>query len=446
MFYKKILIIAFSLGLGLCQSFFKSSFPNEIGFRTARSSAIGQTHFINSNTSVNALRNPAKLHYSDDKIKIDFNFFGLLDSERRSIELQDYFGDFLTESDYAFNQNLFNYLHLGISGKINSVGFAISHGPWSTFDYEYTEEVRGSASFDDGIIGIRDPIVGYHILEHHGQINSTSFGFGVSITKNLSLGLGLNHLSNGHLDYNLRVVQVGSSVENLAPITNSSGESTLNEDSFLSFSAILKKPNIEYFFGYEQDAELNKSSNLSISDNSGLPVYVIPGTVENDNFSSIDPGDASQFFEIENSYELRYLPNLYIPKPKKIKFGINHREGTKSNSRLFSLEIIDNRFESSYYKDFYKINLGIEYMKFENTIRMGISYKEPIVQALNPETLFSFGSSKKFGDLIFDFGVSYSYQKYKYHDLFPVQGDVRPDFDTIHDSQWSLVSTISYSL
>ena len=85
-------------------------------------------------------------------------------------------------------------------------------------------------------------------------------------------------------------------------------------------------------------------------------------------------------------------------------------------------------------------------MKFENTIRMGISYKEPIVQALNPETLFSFGSSKNFGDLIFDFGVSYSYQKYKYHDLFPVQGDVRPDFDTIHDSQWSLVSTISYSL
>ena len=75
MFYKKILIITLSLGLGLCQSFFKSSFPNEIGFRSARSFAIGQTHFINSNTSVNALRNPAKLHNSEYKIKIDFNIY-----------------------------------------------------------------------------------------------------------------------------------------------------------------------------------------------------------------------------------------------------------------------------------------------------------------------------------------------------------------------------------
>ena len=36
-------------------------------------------------------------------------------------------------------------------------------------------------------------------------------------------------------------------------------------------------------------------------------------------------------------------------------------------------------------------------------------------------------------------------QQYHYQDLFPTQGDSRPDYDNVHDSNWNVVSTISYN-
>ena len=80
MFYRLLYIIL--LNVLLSQSFFNKSIGNEIGFQSARSYAIGQTHFINSNTSVLALRNPARLGFLNiDKtkllslrLKLDYNF------------------------------------------------------------------------------------------------------------------------------------------------------------------------------------------------------------------------------------------------------------------------------------------------------------------------------------------------------------------------------------
>ena len=211
-----ILILFMSLLIG--QSFFSSSFGNETGFQSARSYGIGQTHFMNSNTSVLALRNPAKLGFLEKGIKVDFNLSGFMYTERRSIDLQDYFGDFLTEGDYALNNNFYNYSQFGVIMSDRFIGLAFSHGPWSSMDYRYEEEVRGSASYDDGIIGIRDPLVGYHILEHKGQIDLTSFALGLGINNSISVGFGLNRLSGGKHEYDMKVIQNGESSDNLAPI------------------------------------------------------------------------------------------------------------------------------------------------------------------------------------------------------------------------------------
>ena len=59
MFYKLLFIFILNVLLG--QSFFNKAIGNEIGFQSARSLAIGQTHFMNSNTSNVSLRNPARL-------------------------------------------------------------------------------------------------------------------------------------------------------------------------------------------------------------------------------------------------------------------------------------------------------------------------------------------------------------------------------------------------
>lgn len=443
-----ILILFMSLLIG--QSFFSSSFGNEIGFQSARSYGIGQTHFMNSNTSVLALRNPAKLGLLEKGIKADFNLSGFMYTERRSIDLQDYFGDFLTEGDYALNNNFYNYSQFGCIGNYKiffmNFGFAISHGPWSTMDYRYEEEVRGSASYDDGIIGIRDPLVGYHILEHKGQIDLTSFALGLGINESISVGLGFNFLNDGKHKYDMKVIQNGESSDNLAPIINTSGSSDFSGDIFPSISGVFKKSGFELSIGYEHSAEIKSSNTPSYSNLSGLPIYISPGTLSEDIFTPIDPSDAAAIYQVEDNFELRYLVGFNIEKPKKIKIGFNHQEGASANSRLFSLEIIKNQFNhSSFFQDFHNINLGIEYTKYNKVLRMGLSYKEPSLQVLSPVTTFCFGTSKDFNNITFDLGASYSYQKYKYHDLFPVPGDVRPDFDTVHESNWSIVSTISYT-
>tara|TARA_Y100000996_G_scaffold415574_1_gene411342 strand:- start:3065 stop:4498 length:1434 start_codon:yes stop_codon:yes gene_type:complete len=476
MFYKISAILILSLNLLIGQSYFNSIIGNEIGFQSARSFGLGQTHFMNTNNSALALRNPAKLAFIDEKMQLDFSLSGFSVAERRSLNLQDYFGDFLTEGDYVLNNNFDLYNQFGILGSIEILfikfGFALSHGPWSSLDYHYEEEIRGSASYDDGIIGIRDPIVGYHILEHSGQIDLTSFGFATGINNtfmdNISLGFGVNFLHDGKRTYNMRVIQIGESSENLSPTYNESIDSDYLGDSFFSISAILKKSSFELSLGYEHGAEITSDNNYFYSSSySGLPIYILPVIENNGNESIIDPSNAEDIYEIQNTFTLDHSNGFNIQKPKKIKIGFNHKEGSKSNSRLFTLEFIKNQFNESasiysiqdfeeidnvsiistdsYFQDFHNINLGIEFSKYNKVFRMGISYKEPSLQILSPVTTLSFGTSREFKKLVFDLGASYSYQKYKYHDLFPVQGDIRPDFDTVHESNWSLISTVSYT-
>ena len=187
------------------QSFFNKVIGDEIGFQSARSYAIGQTHFMNSSTSVLALRNPAQLGFFKEGIKLDLNIMGAMINERKAIDLKDYFGDFLVEGDYVSNNTFNNYNQFGFITNFQlffmNFGAAVSHGPWSSLNYRYEEEVRGSASFDDGIIGIRDPIEGYHILEHEGVINLTSFGLALSINEGVSIGASFNQFHDGSHDY-----------------------------------------------------------------------------------------------------------------------------------------------------------------------------------------------------------------------------------------------------
>ena len=227
MFYRLFYIVIFNLLLS--QSFFNNIAGNQIGFQSARSLAIGNTHFVNSNTSVVALRNPAKLGRLNIKnnkllsfgLKLDYNLLGSMYSERRSIDLKDFFGGFLTEGDYVLNNNFNSYHHFGVMANIKlislNLGFALSHGPWSRLDFCYQEEVRGLEPSSELV---RDPIRGYHILEHQGAIDLTSLGFGLGINKWVSIGGSINYIHDGTYKYFLDVTQVGNSSQHLASVSS----------------------------------------------------------------------------------------------------------------------------------------------------------------------------------------------------------------------------------
>ena len=456
MFYKLFYIVV--LNVLLSQSFFNNITGDQIGFQSARSLAIGNTHFINSNTSVVAFRNPARLgNLNIKKNKLMFNEFGLhidyssagsMYSERRSIDLKDFFGGFLTEGDYVSNNNFYNYHHFGFILDINlnllltnlNAGVGVSHGPWSTLDYRYQEEVRGMEPSSELV---RDPIRGYHIMEHGGTIDLTSLGFGFSISKLISVGASINYIHDGKYKYFLDVTQVGSSSQHLASVSSLDYEGEFKGDIFPSVSLILNPKNIEVSIGYEKSAIVKDSDNFSISSSTGLPFYIYPES--SDGQVQFDPSDDMSSF-INQDFTLKHIDYFYIEKPERMKLGMNYKIGANKYSRLVSFEIIKNIFSNSFFQDCYEFNLGIEHVKYDKIFRAGLSYKESSLKTsyLSPLTTFSFGTSKKINKLIFDIAASYSYQRYQYHDLFPVSGDSRPDFDSVHESNWTLISTLSY--
>ena len=203
--------------------------------------------------------------------------------------------------------------------------------------------------------------------------------------------------------------------------------------------------NIEISIGYEKNAEIKDGYNLSISNSTGLPFYIYPEVVNNGEQVELDPSDDISNFINEN-FTLNHINHFYIEKPERMKFGLNYKIGANKYSRLVSFEIIKNIFSNSFFQNYHEFNLGIEHVKYDKIFRAGLSYKESALQTsyLSPLTTFSFGTSKKINKLIFDIAASYSYQRYQYHDIFPVSGDSRPDFDSVHESNWTLISTLSY--
>ena len=98
--------------------------------------------------------------------------------------------------------------------------------------------------------------------------------------------------------------------------------------------------------------------------------------------------------------------------------------------------------------DFYKWKFGFEYITQLGTpVRGGIVYtSEPNVSFFPSTTMFTFGSGKTIGNLNIDFSGTYELFTFQHPDLFPVEGDARPNYyDTVRDSQLSLLLALSYS-
>ena len=174
MFFK-ILYILFLLNISFSQSFFNRIQPDEIYLGDARSMSIGNILSTSSNSGL-LISHPEQMPFTNKRINFDFDIEIQSISERRSNQFKDYFDSFIEESDYVFNQNNdFKYsfsLIFNIGANTNNkmwdfaenLSIGISYKPFSSFDYSFKEELRGGWS-NGSNLGIKDPIVGYHILD-----------------------------------------------------------------------------------------------------------------------------------------------------------------------------------------------------------------------------------------------------------------------------------------
>ena len=77
-------------------------------------------------------------------------------------------------------------------------------------------------------------------------------------------------------------------------------------------------------------------------------------------------------------------------------------------------------------------------------IRGGLVYRQAVIPAMKPISMFTFGTGKTIGNMVIDAAGTYCLQSFSYPDLFPVEGDIRTDYDLVRDSQLNLQLGLTY--
>ena len=104
MLYRIIFILILSQTFLLGQSLFNRWVGTDPFTGSARSTAIGHTHLLNSSGSSNVRFNPANLSSLESKLIFDIQWDRSTIFERWSMPVRDFFGDFLTVADYVADQ------------------------------------------------------------------------------------------------------------------------------------------------------------------------------------------------------------------------------------------------------------------------------------------------------------------------------------------------------
>ena len=427
--YRILLIILFLSALS-GQSLFNRWVGSDPFMGSPRSTAMGSTHLLNSTGSSNVRFNPANLGNMKTKRGFDFQLNRSSVFERWSMPVRDSFGEFLTHADYVANEFSFYGISLGLIGttelpEIGIAGMGIHYGPLTHFNYQYSEEVRGSYSIEDGEYAGKDPIVGYQNLSTNGLTMLTSIGGGLNLGMlgdiEISVGGAINLIQSYNLTDQVEVDTLYSDVTNLTTLPDFNVATQLPTANFMTFSTNLKlNSNINLGASWENDANITSSQyHWEIDSTNGLFQYWDDTSFVVSGLNYLKP-------EIK-SLALSFISDL--ENMMSIDFEIN--------------QISYNGHHN--FQDYKQFKFGFEYLTQLGTpIRGGLVYRTAFIPAMKPVSMFTFGSGKSIGNLVIDYVGTYSFQSFNYPDLFPVEGDIRSNYDLIRDSQLNLQLGLTY--
>jgi len=427
--YRILLIILFLSALS-GQSLFNRWVGSDPFMGSPRSTAMGSTHLLNSTGSSNVRFNPANLGDMKTKRGFDFQLNRSSVFERWSMPVRDSFGEFLTHADYVANEFRFYGTSLGLFGSTELPGIGIAsmglhYGPLTHFNYQYSEEVRGSYSIEDGEYAGKDPIVGYQNLSTDGLSMLTSIGGGLNLEMlgdiEISVGGAINLIQSDNLTDRVEVDTLYSDVTNLTTLPDFDAATQLPTANFMTFSTTLKlNANINLGVSWENDANITSSQyNWEIDSTNGLFQYW-------DDTSFVVNG-------------LNYL------KPEIKSLALSFISDLK-NMMSIDFEVNQISYNGHHnFQDYKQFKFGFEYLTQLGTpIRGGLVYRTAFIPAMKPISMFTFGSGKSIGNLEIDYAGTYSFQSFNYPDLFPVEGDIRSEYDLVRDSQLHLQLAVTY--
>lgn len=427
MHYKIIFILTFfSISFG--QSLFNRWTGSDPFIGSAKSNAMGSTHLINSYGSTNARFNPASLSHLPSNLVINLQLDRNTTFERWSMPVRDSFDEFLTNADYAANKNNYNHLRFGLALAIKNpilMGIGLNHSPLSHFSYKYLEEIRGSYSLADGELASKDPVIGFHNLQTSGTIMVTSIGIGIYLIDlnkiKLSVGSSINRMHGTTVKDYVHIDTLYSDVDNLSTYPEINKKSKTTSSEFISLSTRL-------------DYNSKLIFSLSWEDSSKQ--------ITDDFLFYTDNNLQYQFWQNNN-----FVANgINYMKPEIVSIALSFLSNKKHKTSI-NFEINQIYYHNHLHlKNYNMIKFGFEHISQMGTpIRAGLIYQTSPINGMNPYSIFTFGTGKKIGNLSLDATGTYSIQSYNYPDLFPVQNDIRPDYDLIRESSLKIYFAISYN-
>ena len=385
---------------------------SELMIMSSRGSSMGFTGMMMDDNAFWTFSNPAALpRLKENNLSISNTMHRF--KEHRSIKIHDYFGDFLADASYVFNDD--NYFYNGIAASFNLLDnftFGISNIPYHDFNYNYIEEVH-DASYDLN----KDPLVGFHIENFSGLLYNLTYGFGWKLFENISFGFGYNQIHSGNKFLNsviqlerIKSVQILQESDHLASDVAYSDTVLidLKASSFISFGIIGEiKNNLIFSFNYRS------------------PMH----TMDKNHFK----------YTIPSKYSIGLLlkPRQEIPVNIVFEYDIQ------------DFSSIDTIFENSVYlNDKKTYHFGIEYLNNETPIRVGMIYKNSPFQRELDESIFTVGFGRKINSLSLDISANYSSIIYSYIDQFVPNGDIsNPDeYEKIKETNIGISITLSYKI
>ena len=441
----RILILILFITLMSGQSLFNRFVGTDPFIGSARSTAMGNTHLLNSTGSTNVRFNPANLGIMTSRLGFNFQLNRSSVFERWSIPIKDFFGEYFANADYVANE--FNYYDF--SGGIywapilGNLAFGIDYSPLTHFSYEYIEEVRGDydTATEEDEYASKDPLIGYQNLTTDGALMLSSIGCGYNMNFtdiiNINIGASINQINSSGISdrtnidtlklYDTYGYPTYSDIANLSNYPDVDQSSDIPKSSFISLSTQLTI-NSHSIIGVSWEGKANSETTAhitSIDSTNGLFQYWDSSTIEDSIFYTVNG--------------INYI------KPEMKSLAFNYiADADHGISLSFEMNQISYNGHLNL-NDYQQFKFGFEYLTQMGTpIRGGLVYRQAVIPAMKPISIFTFGTGKTIGNMMIDAAGTYSFQSFNYPDLFPVVGEIRSEYDLVRDSQLHLQLAMTY--